>query len=180
MTNQNQEKDLEQAGEAKPAGAAEVSEETEDGSVAQLQADMERFKELAMRSLADLDNYRKRAAREKEDAIKYANAGYLERLIPILDNFELGLAAARSGNEGSSILSGMEMVFKQLQDFLTDSGVQVVDAMGQTFDPNLHEAIGQEESDQPEGKVVRQIRKGFKLKDRLLRPAIVMVSKGKA
>ncbi len=180
MSNQNNEKDLDQAAHSKPATAtAGVEEENEESPVARLQADMDRFKELAMRSLADLDNYRKRAARDKEDAIKYANAGFMERLIPILDNFELGLAAARDGNEGSSILSGMEMVLKQLQNFLTDAGVQVVDAMGQPFDPNLHEAIAQEASDQPEGIVVKQIRKGFKLKDRLLRPANVIVSKGK-
>ena len=181
MSNQkNDEKDLDAAGKIKAANAAAATEEeNEESSVAQLQTDMERFKELAMRSLADLDNYRKRAAREKEDAIKYANAGFLEKLIPILDNFELGLAAAREGNEGSSILSGMEMVLKQLNDFLASTGVQVVESLGQPFDPNLHEALGQEESDQPEGIVVRQLRKGFKLKDRLLRPANVFVSKGK-
>ena len=173
MTKHKNENEMEEA-------AAAPAEETMEGSVGQLQADMERFKELAMRSLADLDNYRKRAAREKEDAIKYANAGFLERLIPILDNFEMGLAAARTGSEGSSILSGMEMVLKQAHDFLTQSGVEVIDAMGKPFDPNLHEAIAQEASDQPEGTVVRQIRKGFKLKDRLLRPANVIVSKGQA
>jgi len=173
MTKHKNENEMEVA---TPASA----EETMEGSVAQLQADMDRFKELAMRSLADLDNYRKRAAREKEDAIKYANAGFLERLIPILDNFEMGLAAARTGSEGSSILSGMEMVLKQVQDFLTQSGVEVIDAMGKPFDPNLHEAIAQEASDEPEGTVVRQVRKGFKLKDRLLRPANVIVSKGQA
>jgi len=174
MSNQNDKDD------EKAATAVQSAEETAENSVAQLQADMDRFKELAMRSLADLDNYRKRAAREKEDALKYANAKFLERLIPILDNFELGLSAARTGSEGSSIASGMEMVLKQLQDFLVQSGVEVIDAMGQPFDPNLHEALAQEASDQPEGTVVRQIRKGYKLKDRLLRPANVMVSKGQA
>ena len=159
---------------------ASAGEESMEGSVAQLQADMDRFKELAMRSLADLDNYRKRAAREKEDAIKYANGKFLERLIPILDNFELGLTAARTGAEGGSIVAGMEMVFKQLQDFVAQSGVEVIDAMGKPFDPNLHEALAQEASDQPEGTVVRQIRKGYKLNDRLLRPANVIVSKGQA
>lgn len=184
-TAKHHNEDLEKAAEetkAEPAAPATAAaeEENADNSVARLQNDMERFKDLAMRSLADLDNYRKRAAREKEEAIKYSNAGFLEKLIPIFDNFELGLAAARSGNEGSSILSGMEMVLKQLNDFLSDAGVQVIDALGQPFDPNLHEALAQEASDQPEGIVVRQIRKGYKLKDRLLRPANVIVSKGNA
>ena len=181
MSTQHQQKEEEAAAETKAAGAAAAAaEENEETSVARLQADMERFKELAMRSSADLDNYRKRVAREKEQDIKYSNARFFEKLIPILDNFELGLDAARAGNDASSILSGMDMVLKQLQDFLSGSGVQVVDAMGQQFDPNLHEAIAQEASEEPEGIVVRQIRKGFKLHDRLLRPANVIVSRGKA
>jgi len=160
---------------ANPAEAA-----SEESLVAQMQADLERFRDLALRSQADFDNFRKRAVREKEDAVKYANASFLERLVPILDNFELGLAAARNDPSGAAILSGMEMVARQLQDFLRDSGVEPVDPQaGTPFDPNLHEAIGQEESRQvPEGAVLRQLRKGFKLRDRLLRPATVVVSKG--
>ncbi len=145
-----------------------------------LQQDLDRFRDLAMRSQADFDNFRKRAAREKEDAIKFANASFLERLIPILDNFELGLSAAKTEAQKSPILAGMEMVAKQLADFLGESGVTAIDATGEKFDPNLHEAIGQEESaDVAEGRVVRQLRKGYKLKDRLIRPANVIVSKGK-
>jgi molecular chaperone GrpE len=112
--------------------------ETEDSALAKLQGDMERFKDLALRSEADLQNFRKRAAREKEDALKYANTALLERLIPILDNFDMGMAAARS-DKNSAILAGLEMVAKQFQDFMTDTGVQAIDAAGQKFDPNLHE-----------------------------------------
>jgi len=154
------------------------AEATEEGAYVQLQADLERFRDLALRSQADFDNFRKRSAREKEDAVKYANASLLERLIPILDNFELGLTAAGT-TENSPILAGMTIVARQLNDFLTESGVTPVDATGQTFDPNLHEAIAQEHDPKvPEGKVIRQVRKGYKLKDRLLRPANVIVSKG--
>lgn len=156
-----------------------TSAEAEEAALAQLQGDLERFRDLALRSQADFDNFRKRAAREKEDAVKYANSSILERLIPIIDNFELGLGAARTGNDASSILSGMDMVAKQLTDFLADCGVQPVEAVGQKFDPHLHEAIAQEASAEvKEGHVVRQLRKGYKLKDRLLRPANVVVSKG--
>lgn len=160
------------AGESKPA-------EGED-EFSRLQSDLDRFRDLAMRSQADFDNFRKRAAREKEDAIKYANASFLERLIPILDNFELGLGAAKKDAKDSPILMGLEMVGKQLGDFLIESGATPIDATGQKFDPNLHEALSQEESAEiPEGNVVRQLRRGFKLKERLLRPANVIVSKGK-
>src|SRR5437667_233493 len=111
-----------------------------------LQADLDRFRDLALRSQADFENYKKRAAREKEDAIKYANSGLLEKLIPIVDNFELGLDAARSEGEKSPIFAGMSMVLKQIMDFLAEQGVHPIDAIGQKFDPNLHEAIAHESS----------------------------------
>ncbi len=154
--------------------------ESEEAAFGQLQSDLERFRDLALRSQADFDNFRKRSAREKEDAVKYANSNLLERLIPIIDNFELGLAAA-GAQESSPIVAGMSMVARQLNDFLAESGVTPIDATGQPFDPNIHEAISHEPSTQvPEGHVIRQVRKGFKLKDRLLRPANVIVSKGAA
>jgi molecular chaperone GrpE len=146
-----------------------------------LQADLNRFRDLALRSQADFENYKKRSAREKEEAIKYANSSLLERLIAIVDNFELGLEAARAEGEKSPVFSGMSMVLKQLMDFLTDNGLQPIDATGQKFDPNLHEAIAHEPSDElPEGVVVRQTRRGYRMKDRLLRPSSVVVSSGPA
>src|SRR5436190_8531089 len=152
--------------------------ETEDPMVG-LQADLDRFRDLALRSQADFDNFKKRAAREKEDAIKYANSSLLERLLPIVDNFELGLSAAKNEGEQSPIYSGMSMVLKQLSDFLADNGLHPIDAEGQKFDPNLHEAIAHEPSGSvPEGVVLRQMRRGYRLKDRLLRPSTVVVSSG--
>lgn len=146
-----------------------------------LAAELEKYKDLALRTRADLENYRKRAIREKEEAIRYANASLVESLVPIFDNFELGLGAARTATDPAGIIMGLDMVRKQLEDFLRDYGIEAVDAVGQPFDPNLHEAMAQEESDTvPEGTVLRQIRKGFKLKDRLIRPASVVVSKGPA
>jgi molecular chaperone GrpE len=154
---------------------------TEETALVQMQNDLMRFKDLALRTQADFENFRKRAAREKEDASKYANAAFLEKLLPILDNFELGLNAARTDAKASPIIAGMDMVAKQLQDFLTGAGVETVKAEGEKFDPNLHEAVAQEASAEvPEGVIVRQLRKGFKLRDRLLRPATVTVSKGPA
>lgn len=177
MSNTNLNPEPETPG-AQPAEAAAAA--PEENPMEQLQADMERFRDLAMRTQADFENYRKRTVREKEDAIKYANASLFEKLIPLLDNFELGLQAARAeGSQG--VLVGFEMVSKQFQEFLTSNGVEPVDAEGQPFDPNLHEAMGTEASDTvPEGIVIRQLRKGYKLRDRLLRPATVFVSKGKA
>lgn len=190
MSNENRDENAENraAAAVPPGGSGESSPQTEptqaetqnqDQLMTQLQGDLERFRDLALRSQADFENFRKRAAREKDDAVKYANASLLERLIPILDNFELGLSAARTSAEGSAILSGMEMVARQLNDFLSQHGVEPVSAEGQKFDPNLHEAVGHEPSaDVAEGTIVRQLRRGFKLRERLLRPATVVVSKG--
>jgi molecular chaperone GrpE len=136
-----------------------------------------RWKELALRASADLDNYRKRMAREKTEALRYANQGLLEELLPVLDNFEMGLQAA-AGDRESMIFRGMEMVKKQLDDFLRGQGVDEIPAEGQAFDPNVHEAVSQEEcAKTAEGKVLRVIRRGYRMRDRLLRPAIVVVCK---
>jgi molecular chaperone GrpE len=155
--------------------------ESPDGETDELQADLERFRDLALRSQADFENFKKRAAREKEDEIKYANTSLLERLVAIVDNFELGLSAARAEGEQSPILAGMGMVLKQLTDFLADNGLQPINAEGKKFDPNLHDAIAHEASDDfPEGTVIRQTRRGYRMKDRLLRPSSVVVSSGPA
>src|SRR5437660_413081 len=159
--------------------SSDEAEATEEDLVASLQSDLDRFRDLALRTQADFENYKKRAARERDEGIKYANRSLLERLVSIVDNFELGLSAARE--ERSPIYSGMNRVLKQLTDFLTETGLESIDAVGKQFDPNLHEAIGHEPSAEvPEGRVIRQTRRGYRLKDRLLRPAAVVVSSGAA
>jgi len=143
------------------------------------EAEAAKLKDLALRARADLDNFRKRALREKEEAIRYANNGLLERLLPVIDNFELGLDAAKSAADTASILQGMSMVQKQLQDFLKNNGLEEVQAEGEAFDPNKHDAVSQEFSaDIADGHVIRQVRKGYKIKDRLIRASSVIVSKG--
>ncbi|HEY2424236.1 MAG TPA: nucleotide exchange factor GrpE [Chthoniobacterales bacterium] len=169
-----------EAGSPEPNKAGDAFADPES-RVAELQTELSKYKDAALRATADLDNYRKRVSRERDESIKFANTAFLERLIPILDNFELGLQAARNATEAAPIVDGLAMVYKQLQDLLTNSGVETIDATGQTFDPNLHEALAQEENHKiPEGKVIRQVRKGYRLRDRLLRPANVVVSKGTA
>ena len=163
-----------------PKGGPLATSHTDgEDPTANLQADLDRFRDLAMRSQADFENYKKRATREKEEAVRFANSSLLERLIAIIDNFELGLSAARAEGEQSPIYSGMMLVLKQLTDCLADNGLEPIEAEGRQFDPNLHEAIAHEPSDKiPEGKVIRQTRRGYRFKDRLLRPSSVVVSSG--
>jgi molecular chaperone GrpE len=133
-----------------------------------------------LRTAADLDNYKKRAAREKQEAIKHANESLLGKLIPVLDNFEMALAAASSTNAESadSLQQGVSMIQQQLKQALADASLEEINATGQPFDPNYHEAVSQQESTEvPEGHVLQQLRKGYKLRDRLLRPATVIVAK---
>jgi molecular chaperone GrpE len=158
-----------------------VNDADQEAEIAEVdfEAEAAKLKDLALRARADLDNFRKRALREKEEAIRYANNGLLERLLPVIDNFELGIDAAKSAADTASILQGMSMVQKQLQDFLKNNGLEEVQAEGESFDPNKHDAVAQEFSnDVPEGQVVRQVRKGYKIKDRLIRASSVIVSKG--
>ncbi len=150
-------------------------EETDGDPLAALEADVMKWRELAVRTAADLDNFRKRSAREREDAIRYANQGLLEDLLPVIDNFEMGMLAA-SQDKSSMIYIGMDMVRRQMNDFLGNQGVTEIPAEGQMFNPNVHEAVSQEPGDE-EGRILRVHRRGFMLRDRLLRPATVVVAK---
>lgn len=136
--------------------------------------------ERLLRTTADFDNFKKRAAREKQDAIKYATESLLQKIIPVLDNFEMALLAAqnRSADDLKSVQDGVAMIHSQLKNTLTEAGLEEVDATGQPFDPNFHEAVSQQDSTEvAEGQVLQQLRKGYKLRERLLRPATVVVAK---
>ena len=154
----------------------------ESGGDARLKAESDKAKHYYdqwVRTTADLDNYKKRAARERQDAIRFANEALLEKLLPILDNFEMALAAT-SGKDASlqSVQQGVSMIYQQLKNVLAEAGLQEIDASGKTFDANWHEALSQQATaDVPEGQVVQQLRKGYKLRDRLVRPAGVVVAK---
>lgn len=162
-----------------PEAAAPAEEAAPLDPITALTQEVERWKDMAYRSQAELDNFRKRSAREAQETRAYANGDLLRALFPILDNFDMGLEAARAESEKSMIFMGMSMVSRQLQDFLRESGVQEIEAQGKVFDPNLHEAVAQEASPTvPEGTIIRVTRRGYKLKDRLLRAASVIVSSG--
>jgi molecular chaperone GrpE len=180
IPSREREEEMNSSVQAKEPSPAAPGDADSDDAMAGLQTDLDRFRDLALRSQADFENYKKRAAREKEDAMKYANSSLLQRLVSILDNFELGLAAAKTEGTQSPIYSGMVLVQKQLNDLLEENGLQAIEAEGKKFDPNLHEAIAHEASDTPEETVIRQARRGYRFKDRLLRPARVVVSSGPA
>ena len=181
--NANDESEIEEVEPTKVTDSPEDNPDSTDQKdldpIEEAQKDAAHWKDLAARNQAELDNYRKRMAREKSDAIKFANASLLSELLPVIDSFQMGLSAAINEDPDSIISKGMEMVQKQLEEFLTSQGAVLISSVGQEFDPNIHEAISQESSDEvPSGHVISEIRKGFTLNDRLLRAANVIVSKG--
>jgi len=135
-----------------------------------------------LRIAADLENFKKRAARERIEAAQSANAVLLLKLLPVLDHFEMAQATTQTAEVPqsgmASLQAGIAMIQQQLKGVLAETGLEEIDANGKLFDPTLHEAVSQLETDDaPEGRVVQQIRKGYKLRDRLLRPAAVVVAK---
>lgn len=132
-----------------------------------------------LRTTADFENFKKRAQRERQEAIKFANEGLLQKLVTVLDNFDMALASASTGNTTAQALqAGVAMIHQQFKAALAEAGLEEIDASQKPFDPNFHEAVAQQESaDVPEGQVLLQMRKGYKLRERLLRPATVVVAK---
>ena len=165
------------------ARAADGGADMSPAAIAELQAQAAKAKEhwdTLLRTTADFENFKKRAARERQEAVKFANESLLQKLVPILDTFDMALTAATNAKEGTaqSLQTGVSMILSQFRNTLTEAGLEEIDAAGKPFDPNFHEAVSQQETaDVPEGHVAQQLRRGYKLKDRLLRPATVIVAK---
>jgi molecular chaperone GrpE len=143
-------------------------------------AKADEFWDRLLRVTADFDNFKKRAARERQEAVKFAHEGLFQKLIPILDNFEMAQSAVGSAGADNmdSLKAGIAMVHQQLKTALAEAGLEEVEAGGKAFDPNFHEAVSQQETDTvPDGHVAQQLRRGYKLRERLLRPATVVVAK---
>ena len=133
-----------------------------------------------LRVTADFENFKKRAARERIESAQFATAALIEKLLPVLDHIEMAQAAAQTaqGDKRASLEAGVAMIQQQLKSVLAETGLEEIDAAGKPFDPSLHEAVSQQETaETPEGHVSRQLRKGYKLKERLLRAATVIVAK---
>jgi len=141
-----------------------------------LHAEIEQVKDHALRERADLENQRKRMARELEQARKFANEKLLGDLLPVFDSLDAGLTAA--GTEASPLREGLELTRKQLLKVATDNGLEMLDPAGQVFNPELHQAISQAppSGEVPPGSVLQVFQKGYLLNGRLLRPALVVVA----
>lgn len=169
------EEDLENAEEAK----ADTMPEAEATADEQKETPQEDFQSLYLRTAADLENFRKRVAKEKQAIIRMANGSLLESLLPIIDNIKLGLEVGKSNPEAEELSKGFKMVLEQLESLLSENGLKEIEAEGATFDPNKHECLSYQTSEEvPEGSVIQTIRSGYMLNDRLIRAANVIVSSG--
>ena len=152
----------------------EVSEQDE---CEKLKAELDDLNNKYLRMAADFDNYRKRQMQERESLLKYGAADTMTKLLAVLDTFERAQESLKDVEDVQSVKEGYEVAFKQLMDTLKKAGLETIDALGAEFDPNLHEAIAQTPTNEhPDNTVISQMQKGYKLADRVLRPALVNVA----
>lgn len=152
-------------------------EDDANAQIEQLHKQLEEQQQRLLRLQADYDNFRRRTRQEKEDFAKYAASEVIEQLLPVLDNFGRAIHAAENSNDFDSLFKGVDMIFRQLQQVLEQSGLKEMEAVGQPFNPEYHEAVMKvEDSEHEEGIIVEELQKGYMFKDKVLRPAMVKVS----
>lgn len=161
---------------AEESAEAEEAAEALDANV--LQAQLDELNQRFLRTAADFENYKRRTALEKDDLLKYSNAKIIGEILPVLDNFQLALKTTSDNKEVQNVVKGVDMIYRQLLQVLEVAGMTKIEAVGHAFDPNLHEAIMQVDDDSvPEDTVVEELRAGYMLKERVIRPSMVKVSR---
>lgn len=152
-------------------------EEQYEAKLAELQAKLDDEQNRHLRLRADFDNIRRRNQLDREAAEKYRAQSLLSDLLPVIDNFERALQVEATSEENASIIKGIEMVYRSLLEATEKEGLQIIKAEGEQFDPNVHQAVMQEQDSEKEtGVVLRELQKGYMLKDRVLRPTMVSVN----
>ncbi len=155
----------------------DVQAESLDARYAELEKQIEEHQQRFVRAQADFDNFRRRTMKEKEELGQYASMKLIGQLLPIIDNFERAIAASAMNNDFESLAKGVDMIFRQLEQTLEQEGLKAMNAVGEPFNPEFHQAIMQVETDEyEEGIVVEEVQKGYVLKDKVIRPAMVKVS----
>jgi molecular chaperone GrpE len=158
-----------------PASAESVSSDTAGAELQKLKAERDSLLDRLARAQAEFDNARKRAIKEQQDFRDFAMVDAIKSLLPVIDSFERAL---QSKSDAADFRAGIELIYKQLQDVLTKLGVRAIAAKGEQFDPHVHEAIEMvETSEAADHEVLEEWQRGYKFKDRLLRPAMVKVAK---
>ncbi len=167
----------ENASTAEPTPAGVAQPQAAENPLAKLQAELAAAKDRELRCHAELDNFRKRATREREDLARYSNMGLLRDLLPVLDNVERAIQAADKNADAAALLDGFKMVDQQMRDVLNRHNCKPIEALHMPFDPNVHHAVMQQPSDEyPANTVLMVTQNGYQLHDRVVRPSQVIVS----
>ena len=177
MTAETAEEQLvENAAETTPSPETETAEAAPvEDKAAALEAELKEKSDRILRLQADFENFRRRTAKEKEELVAVITQNILGDLLPLLDNFERAMAVEQT--DGEAFQKGVEMIFTQLREVLDKHGLQSIEAEGQTFDPNFHQAVMRvEDSDAPDGTITQVLQKGYQAKGRVIRPAMVQVA----
>ena len=177
MTAETAEEQLvENAAETTPSPETETAEAAPvEDKAAALEAELKEKSDRILRLQADFENFRRRTAKEKEELAAVITQNILGDLLPLLDNFERAMAVEQT--DGEAFQKGAEMIFTQLREVLDKHGLQSIEAEGQTFDPNFHQAVMRvEDSDAPDGTITQVLQKGYQAKGRVIRPAMVQVA----
>lgn len=165
------------AAEGTSAGEAANAAEPEDPRIAELRQQAEEYNNRYLRAQADFDNFRRRTMKEKEELAQYASMKLITQLLPVVDNFGRALQTSGDQSDSQSFHKGVDMIYRQLLQVLEAEGLKAMEPVGQPFDPEVHQAIMQVESDEhEEGIVVEVVQPGYWLKDKVIRPAMVKVS----
>jgi molecular chaperone GrpE len=165
------------AREPEEAAAGSAGSAPEDAAVSALEAERDELKDLLLRKQAEFENFRKRTERERAEFVQFALGDCMTELLNVLDSFELALKDRGSDEASRGVHRGYELIYKQLAESLQRFGLEAVDASGQVFDPHVHQAVSTEPTAEvDEGMVLQELRKGYLLKGRLLRPAMVTVA----
>jgi molecular chaperone GrpE len=162
-----------------PPASGPSTAQSPEQKLAEAQSEAARLRDQLLRTAADYDNYRKRARREQDDAQRRGRESSIKELLPVFDNLERAALSAESASDAKAVADGVRIVLKQFLDTLEKMGIKRITAVGQPFDPARHEAIQQMESkDVPAGVVLAEVQPGYMIGDLLLRPAMVVVSRG--
>ncbi|MCS6808190.1 MAG: nucleotide exchange factor GrpE [Bacteroidota bacterium] len=157
---------------------ATTTAQASDIDIEQLRRERDEFREISLRKIAELENFRRRTEQERQELILHANTKLLQKLLPVLDDMQRAVESGKNSNDYKALLEGVELVFNKALQIFKEAGVEPIPALGQQFDINLHEALMQMPSEAPEGQIIQEAQRGYMLGSKVLRHAKVIISAG--
>ena len=178
-TSQDEESPVEKSQKADEKPLEKMTKAELLEKISELQGESEKNHDLYLRSEAEIENIKKRNKKDKEEWVKYANESLIKEILPVMDNLEMAISHSQNENSVQALREGVELTLKGLRDILVKSGLEEIKAEGEPFDPNFHHAVSEQADENVEtGIIIQELQRGYTLNKRLIRPAMVIVSKG--